>query len=558
MKLTKLLSIFLFGLLNAEKAPVVNIPHLGKIKGSFRESLNRHKYYTFEGVPYASPPVGQYRFKEPVPEKPWNGTWEAQTMHKCLQYQQYVEPWEDVVTGDEDCLYLNIYTPTLDKKAKLDVVVHIYGGAFMFLYGGFFGPDFIMDRDVVFINFNYRLGPLGFLSTEDEVVPGNNGIEDQIMALRWIKTNVQYFGGNSDSITLTGMSSGGTSVHIHYLSPKSRGLFHRGISQSGTSLCAWSLMEKPLEKTQKIAFKLGCFSNITEHMINCLRQRPARQIVAAVKELQPWMYNPFVVFGPVVDSWSSNPVLPDHPLNLIKKGQVSDLPWIVSVTDFEGLYPAVDFVQKEYLKEIDARWNELMPFILDYNDTVDSTLLDEVSQKIRKHYLHDQKLDQSNFVDFVQIFSDRFALLDTHKSAKLQASVVKSPVYFYLFSYRGAHYWYETFAERQEDYGASHSEDTSFILKTPDVDSTSTEEDRRMIEIFVEMFTSFAKTGIPKTSGPWTPISKNPKDEIVALLIKSPDKLVMERVVLENEKFWESLPIMENEKLVSKRVKDEL
>jgi bile salt-stimulated lipase len=127
-----------------------------------------------------------------------------------------------------------------------------------------------------------------------------------------------------------------------------------------------------------------------------------------------------------------------------------------------------------------------MPFILDYNDTVDSTLLDEVSQKIRKHYLHDQKLDQSNFVDFVQIFSDRFLLLDIHKSAKLQASVVKSPVYFYLFSY---------LAERQDDYGASHSEDTSFILKTPDTDSTSTEEDRRMIEIFVEMFTSFAKTG---------------------------------------------------------------
>jgi bile salt-stimulated lipase len=97
------------------------------------------------------------------------------------------------------------------------------------------------------------------LSTEDEVVPGNNGIEDQIMALRWIKTNVQYFGGNSDSITLTGMSAGGASVHIHYLSPKSRGLFHRGISQSGTSLCAMECDGETVEKDPKNCIQTGLF-----------------------------------------------------------------------------------------------------------------------------------------------------------------------------------------------------------------------------------------------------------------------------------------------------------
>jgi bile salt-stimulated lipase len=178
------------------------------------------------------------------------------------------------------------------------------------------------------------------LSTENDVVPGNNGIKDQILALQWIQNNVEYFGGNPDSVTISGMSAGGASVHIHYLSPRSKGLFHRGISQSGTALCPWVLMENPLDKTKRIASKLGCPSGETSEMVDCLRQKPAEEIVSCVKEFLYWLYNPFSPFGVVVDSWSSDPVLPDHPYTLLKKGQVSDLPWIASLTNFEGMYPA--------------------------------------------------------------------------------------------------------------------------------------------------------------------------------------------------------------------------
>lgn len=82
-----------------------------------------------------------------------------------------------------------------------------------------------MDRNVIYVTFNYRLGPLGFLSTEDDVVSGNNGIRDQILALRWVKDNIVYFGGNPDSITVTGMSAGGASVQLYYLSPLTKGKF---------------------------------------------------------------------------------------------------------------------------------------------------------------------------------------------------------------------------------------------------------------------------------------------------------------------------------------------
>lgn len=94
----------------------------------------------------------------------------------------------------------------------------------MFGYGySYARPHYLMDKDVILVTFNYRVGPLGFLSTQDAVVPGNMGMKDQSMALKWIKENIKDFGGNPDSITITGLSAGGASVHYHYLSPLSKG-----------------------------------------------------------------------------------------------------------------------------------------------------------------------------------------------------------------------------------------------------------------------------------------------------------------------------------------------
>lgn len=147
------------------------------------------------------------------------------------------------ILGTEDCLYVNIYTPKI--HAKLDVIVYIHGGAFMFGSGAIYQPHILLDKNVVYVTLNYRLGPLGraicnlrrerdkflwnwisgFLSTEDDVSPGNNGLKDQILALKWVKENIQYFGGNPNSITITGTSAGGASVHFHTLTKESRGIY---------------------------------------------------------------------------------------------------------------------------------------------------------------------------------------------------------------------------------------------------------------------------------------------------------------------------------------------
>ena len=268
---------------------------------------------------------------------------------------------------------------------------------------------------------------------------------------------MKYFGGNPNSITIFGMSAGGASIHFHYLSPKSRGLFHRGISQSGTMLNPWVLVEKPLEKTQKLASTLGCSTKDTKQMIECLKRRPGRQIVAAVTEFQPWLYNPFSPFGVVVDSWSPDPVLPDHPYNLLKNKKVADLPWITSYTNSEGLYPASDFYSDdEYLRDIDEKWNDIVPFILDYNNTVDPELRDLVSQKIRRYYLKDKQVNRKSFLDFVKILTDRIFAVDIEKAVLLQNAATTSPIYFYYFTYRGAHSKSEGRSGTDDDLGTTY------------------------------------------------------------------------------------------------------
>ncbi|XP_026327750.1 esterase FE4-like [Hyposmocoma kahamanoa] len=221
MLLLKLFIIAITALVTAHqvKEPRVRILH-GVLKGTCKISTKGRTYGSFQGIPYARPPLAKFRFREPQPPAPWPGVWDAsRPLQPCLQRDAF----EKKVIGREDCLHLNVYSPKPYIGAMLPVVVFIHGGTFMHGSGSFYDPGHLMDKDLVVVTFNYRLGPLGFLSTGDEVVPGNAGLKDQTMALRWVRNNILMFGGNPDSVTLAGCSAGGASVHYHYLSPMSRG-----------------------------------------------------------------------------------------------------------------------------------------------------------------------------------------------------------------------------------------------------------------------------------------------------------------------------------------------
>ncbi|KAJ8917107.1 hypothetical protein NQ315_012597, partial [Exocentrus adspersus] len=228
-------------------------------------------------------------------------------------------------------------------------------------------------------------------------------------------------------------------------------------------------------------------------MLECLRQKPARQITGAVKHFQPWLYNPFSPFGVVVDAWAAEPVLPRHPYKLLKDKKVVDVPWITSYTSAEGLYPASDFHYDHRLEYLNRNWSKILPFILHYDDSVKPHLQDRVSEKIRDYFFGNKPITKETFPILVQLMSERLFVHDIEKAGRLHSAAVKSPVYSYYFNYRGAHSKSEFRADTLKNIGVSHGDDTSYVFKTI-MDTLSTEDDRKMTELMLDIFTSFMKT----------------------------------------------------------------
>ncbi|XP_049947924.1 esterase SG1-like [Schistocerca serialis cubense] len=193
---------------------------LGPIRGRQLNTTTGNPVYTFKGIPYAEPPVGSLRFQPPVPVSSWTEEKDALiTPNRCIQ----MDGWGNI-KGDEDCLYLNVFSPELpsDTSVPRPVLVLIHVGCFRTGYAQQRSLDYYIDHGIVVVTIQYRLGALGFMSTGDSLLPGNLGMKDQVLALKWIKQNIKAFGGNPDEVTIAGQSSGGSAVHYHLLSPLSK------------------------------------------------------------------------------------------------------------------------------------------------------------------------------------------------------------------------------------------------------------------------------------------------------------------------------------------------
>ncbi|XP_025832708.1 venom carboxylesterase-6 isoform X2 [Agrilus planipennis] len=363
----------------------------GIVRGVQKRTIEDKLYLAFEGIPYAKPPVGDRRFAPPEKFGKWNGTLLGNKWYTCAQLLLVVHRY--VKLGQEDCLYLNVYVPRerIYKNANFSVIDYIHPGTFKMLSPRMAaGEIFIMNKDVIYVNFNYRLGVFGFLSTDDEIVPGNMGLKDQTMALQWVKENIHFFGGNPDSITLIGSSAGGVSVHYHYLSPLSRGLFHRGMSQSGTALNSWALINNPREKLMNLTKRLNCSQQSSKVMIDCLRNLSRGNILEAVKEMHSVFHLcPFLLFGPVVEK-GPDAFLPEHPYKLLSSGNFMQVPWIASNTVDEGVIVVQPIVTLRKLGVLEEKWDDVLPFLLNFIYTANNTDLRRISEKIRDYYLGDK------------------------------------------------------------------------------------------------------------------------------------------------------------------------
>ncbi|XP_060069553.1 para-nitrobenzyl esterase-like [Ylistrum balloti] len=246
--------------------------------------------YAFRGIPYSLPPTGNRRWKPPIPlNKQAGNCWDG--IFKAYDYgntctQRNMKNHTDII-GSEDCLYLNVWTPTINKSANLHVMVWIHGGSLQELNANWptYCPseELARDTNIVYVGMNYRLNAFGFMSLSllseqsKTNTSGNYGFMDQILALRWVQDNVRNFGGNPDSVTIFGQSSGGTSIVALLASEQARGLFHK----------AWMMSASPIfNKTSHDASQdnLVFLENTGCTDIHCLYNLSGTEITKAV----PW------------------------------------------------------------------------------------------------------------------------------------------------------------------------------------------------------------------------------------------------------------------------------
>ncbi|HEY8830863.1 MAG TPA: carboxylesterase family protein, partial [Gemmatimonadaceae bacterium] len=228
------------------------------------QGLDTARVKVFRGIPYAAPPVGALRWRPPQPPKHWTGIRPASQLgHNCEQHQPYsdIDPFAAGVS--EDCLYLNVWTSTLDARAtRRPVMVWIHGGGF---WAGFGGEERhngarLAQKGAVVVTVNYRLGAFGFLAhpalaaESPHHAAGNYGLLDQIAALHWVQRNIARFGGDPSRVTIFGESAGGMSVGSLIASPLAKGLFQGAILESGTGV---GLGVGSRDDGQKIAMQLA-------------------------------------------------------------------------------------------------------------------------------------------------------------------------------------------------------------------------------------------------------------------------------------------------------------
>ena len=304
----------------------------GKVEGLRQDGL-----HAFLGIPFAAPPVGAKRWHAPEAPTPWSGVRKAdgfgrqawQIMMDAPGPLSFAFNARAAGNRDEDCLYLNVWTPGLDSR-KRPVLVWIHGGAFTAGTGGtpmYDGSALARRGDAVVVTINYRLGALGFLNLNEVTggrIPatGNEGLLDQVKALEWVRDNIEAFGGDPRRVTIFGESAGGISVGALLAFGPAKGLFHRAIPQSGASSTAHT-NARSAQIAQGLIDRLGFSAN--DAVDRLMKLQPEELITTAAMH---GMAEGGMIFGPCIDGT----LLSDLPIDAVKRGAADGIPVMVGAT----------------------------------------------------------------------------------------------------------------------------------------------------------------------------------------------------------------------------------
>jgi para-nitrobenzyl esterase len=289
------------------------------------------------GIPYAKPPVRELRWREPQPVS-WKGVYNAdRKMSECIQVLRphNINHYFGEEPTCEDCLYMNIWAPPdATEASRLPVIVFIYGGGLTIGSSGManYDGEQVAKRGAVFVNFNYRVGILGFmahpeLTREQGGHSGNYGFLDQNAALKWIQRNIAKFGGDPSKVIISGQSAGAGSVVQHIFSPLSRGLFRGAVMLSG---CNWTSENTPLAEAEKTGLEIQKLLGVES--LDEMRQVAADRILALQSESQVGVSRQGIRTGPVIDGY----FMPKTKAAILEAGEFNDVPIIAGFTHDEA------------------------------------------------------------------------------------------------------------------------------------------------------------------------------------------------------------------------------
>ena len=401
-----LLSPAVFAQLNNNNATTIKI-----INGTL-EGTNESGIAVFRGVPYAAPPIGDMRWREPQPVKNWNSIRKAGKFgSRAMQLNVFGDMNFRSNGMSEDCLYLNVWTPAKTSSEKLPVLVYFYGGGFIAGDGSEprYDGESMARRGIVAITVNYRLGVFGFFSypglTKESPhhASGDYGLLDQAAALKWVQQNIAAFGGDAKKITIAGESAGSFSVSAQMASPLSRNIIAGAIGESG------SLLGLSPTATLQNAEKAGTdFANrIDKKSLADLRAMPADELLKATANMG---YGSFPVD---VDGY----FFPKSPLEIFEKGQQAHVPLLVGWNSEEMNYHMI----------LGAN----APTLENYTKEVQKLYEDNTEEALKAYHADN---DNEVIPAATGLASDRFIAFSTWKWSNVQSKTGAKPVYRYLFA----------------------------------------------------------------------------------------------------------------------------
>lgn len=470
----------------------------GKVQGVTEGDVS-----VFKGIPFAAPPVGEFRWRPPQPVKPWEGVRDAsQFGASCAQGGWGAAPGTIQQGSSEDCLFLNLWTPaSANANAKLPVMVWIHGGAFVGGNGNTSGVGFA-KQGVILVSINYRLGRLGFfahpaLSKEHPEEPkGNYGFMDQIASLQWIQKNIAAFGGDPDNVTIFGFSAGGVSVHSLMTIPAAKGLFHKAISESGGGRDG-VLTGRQIDKENADPFYTVSAETIGINFarkkgiegtdataLAKLRALKVEEIVDGGQE-SDGQGGPRTYPGPILDG----KLVVETAESAYKAGRQAKVPLIIGSCSAEigGAFVSNSTTKEELFSKFG-----------------------ELESEAKAAFDPDGKKE---FAEIITKFNTDWVWAEPGRMTARIFVASGQPAYIYNFGYVPA-----PIRERSR-YGAGHGSEVSFVFNTLNERRGATEalpEEKELAKIMNTYWTNFAKTGNPNAEGlPVWPLYNTKKEEIL-------------------------------------------